>query len=231
MKPNRSRNGLGSRPARVVAPTRVNGATSSGIAVAPGPLPTIDVDPEVLHGDVEQLFGRAGHAVDLVEEEDLALVERGQQRGQVAGPLDGRAAGDAQRDAELGGDDHRHRGLAEAGRPGEQDVVRRPAAAHRPLEDELELLAHPVLADELVERLGPQRVLDLPLVDRGERGHRVVLALERGQVDVGRQVVGVVGHVRLRVRRAARSRAVTSARVGRPRVPTASTAVSASRGE
>src|SRR5699024_1123320 len=28
-------------PARVVAPTRVNGATSNGIAVAPGPLPTI----------------------------------------------------------------------------------------------------------------------------------------------------------------------------------------------
>ena len=40
MKPNRSRSGAGSSPARVVAPTRVNGAMSSGIAVAPGPLPT-----------------------------------------------------------------------------------------------------------------------------------------------------------------------------------------------
>ncbi len=39
MKPNRSRSGAGSRPARVVAPTRVNGAMSSGIEVAPGPLP------------------------------------------------------------------------------------------------------------------------------------------------------------------------------------------------
>src|SRR4051812_12021677 len=38
--PNRSRNGPVSNPARVVAPTSVNGATSSGIAVAPGPLPT-----------------------------------------------------------------------------------------------------------------------------------------------------------------------------------------------
>ena len=40
MKPNRSRSGAGSSPARVVAPTRVNGAISSGIAVAPGPFPT-----------------------------------------------------------------------------------------------------------------------------------------------------------------------------------------------
>lgn len=31
----------GSRPARVVAPTRVKGGSSSGMAVAPGPLPTM----------------------------------------------------------------------------------------------------------------------------------------------------------------------------------------------
>ena len=39
MKPNLSRSGAGSSPARVVAPTSVNGAISSGIAVAPGPFP------------------------------------------------------------------------------------------------------------------------------------------------------------------------------------------------
>ena len=39
MKPNLSRNGLGSRPDRVVAPTRVNGGMSRGMAVAPGPFP------------------------------------------------------------------------------------------------------------------------------------------------------------------------------------------------
>ena len=106
------------------------------------------------------------------------------------------------------------------------------AAAHRALEHQRELLADPVLADELVERLGPQRVLDLALVDGGERRDRVVVALERREVDVGRQVVGVVGHVRLRVRSAARSRAVVS--VVSPvsaSAATASTAVSASRAE
>ncbi len=40
VNPKRSRSGPGSRPARVVAPTSVNGGISSGMAVAPGPLPT-----------------------------------------------------------------------------------------------------------------------------------------------------------------------------------------------
>jgi hypothetical protein len=41
VNPNRSRSGPVSAPDRVVAPTNVNGATSSGIDVAPGPLPTM----------------------------------------------------------------------------------------------------------------------------------------------------------------------------------------------
>ena len=40
VNPNRSRNGPVNAPDLVVAPTRVNGATSNGIDVAPGPLPT-----------------------------------------------------------------------------------------------------------------------------------------------------------------------------------------------
>ena len=53
--------------------------------------------------------------------------------------------------AELGADDHREAGLAQAGRPGEQHVVRRVAAAPARPEHEVELLAHPRLADELGE--------------------------------------------------------------------------------
>ena len=44
------------------------------------PLADDDVDPEVLHREVEHLLGRARHAVDLVEEEDLALGERREHR-------------------------------------------------------------------------------------------------------------------------------------------------------
>ena len=65
--------------------------------------------------------------------------------------LDRRAARDPQRRAQLGGDDHRQGGLAEAGRAGQQHVVGRPAAPPGRLEHQAELLAHPVLADELVQ--------------------------------------------------------------------------------
>ena len=88
----RSRSGRASGrsadPARVVAPTRVNGATSSGIAVAPGPLPTITSTRKSSIAHVEHLLGRPGDPVDLVDEQHVALGEAGQHRGQVARALD-----------------------------------------------------------------------------------------------------------------------------------------------
>ena len=55
-------------------------------------------------------------------------------------------------DVELAADDLRERGLAEPGRPGEQHVVERLAAAARRVERDPELLLDPLLADELGER-------------------------------------------------------------------------------
>ena len=80
-------------------------------------------------------------------------LEAGQDRGEVAGVLDRRAAGDPQRGAHLGGDDHRQGGLAQAGR--RRRAARGPAVAPRArarLEHQVELLADPLLADELVQR-------------------------------------------------------------------------------
>ena len=111
-----------------------------------------DVDAEVLHRHVEHLFGGPGHAVDLVEEQDLALGQAGQDGREVAGVLDRRAAGDAQRLLHLGRDDHRQRRLAEAGWAAEQYVVGSALAPSGRLEHQTELGAHPVLPDELVER-------------------------------------------------------------------------------
>ena len=62
----------------------------------------------------------------------------------IAGPLVIRIGVPSSR-----GDDHREAGLAQAGRAGQQHVVRRPAAPQRALEDELQLLAHLRLPDEL----------------------------------------------------------------------------------
>ena len=57
----------------------------------PGPLADDDVDAEVLHRDVQQLLGRAGEPVDLVEEEHLALLQGGQHGREVTRVLDGRS--------------------------------------------------------------------------------------------------------------------------------------------
>ena len=139
-----------------------------------GALADHDVDPEVLHREVQHLLGRAGEAVDLVDEDDLALLQRGQHGREVARPLDRGAAGDAQRGAELGRDDHRDRRLAEPGRPRQQHVVRRAAASQGAAQQQGELLADPLLADEVVEPLGPQRALDHPLVAVGQRRDNAV---------------------------------------------------------
>ena len=50
-----------------------------------------DVELEVLHGRIEDLLHRAVQPVDLVDEEDVALLEVGEQGGQVArtGPAPG----------------------------------------------------------------------------------------------------------------------------------------------
>ncbi len=90
-----------------------------------GPLADDDVDPEVLHRHVEHLLGRSRHAVDLVDEEDVALVEPGEDGGQVTGMRDRRTAGQPEGRGHLGGDDHRQRRLAQAGRAAEQHVVGR----------------------------------------------------------------------------------------------------------
>ena len=139
-----------------------------------------DVDAEVLHRQVQHLFGRPRHPVDLVDEEHLARHERRQHRRQVAGVLDGRTARHAQRTAALVRDDHRERGLAESGRTGEQDVVGRAVLHRRRLQQQLELPAHLRLTDELGERARAQRALE------GELG----LGLGFRAVEV----VAIVGH-------------------------------------
>ena len=75
------------------------------------------VEREVLHGGVEHLFDAARQAVDLVDEEHIVLFQRGEDAGEVAHAMDGRARGEAQADAHLGGDDPGEGGFASPGGP------------------------------------------------------------------------------------------------------------------
>ena len=167
MKPNRSRSGPGSSPARVVAPDQGEARDLDRDGRRPGTLADHDVDPEVLHRQVEHLLGGPGHPVDLVEEEHLALDQTGQDGRQVAGVLDRRTARDPQRGRHLRRDDHRQGGLAESRRPGQQDVVGHPAAVPGGLEHQSELVAHPRLALELGQAGRSQRRLGGPLLRVG----------------------------------------------------------------
>ena len=61
--------------------------------------------------------------MDLVDEEHVAVLQIGENGGQVAGPLQHRPRGGLDVDLHLVGDDVRQGGLAEAGRPAEENVV------------------------------------------------------------------------------------------------------------
>src|SRR5439155_19257674 len=104
-----------------------------------------------------------------VDEENVALAQRGQDRGHVSLAFQRRARGRAQGDAELLTDDVREARLAEAGRPDQQQVVERLAARARGLERDRELLLDPLLADELVEPTRPKRALELVVVGLDRR--------------------------------------------------------------
>ena len=141
----------------MVAPTRVNRGRSSRIDRADGPLADHDVELEVLHRRVQDLFDGPGEAMDLVDEEDVAVVEVGEDGGEVTGALQRRAAGDPEPDLHLGGHDPGEARLAQAGRAGEEQVVDGLAAPGA--EQDVEMLLQPRLTDELVEPAGPQRRL------------------------------------------------------------------------
>ena len=95
--------------------------------------------------------------MDLVDEEHVALFEIGEECCEIAGLGDDRARGGAKADAELPGHDLRQRGLAEAGGTDEQHVIQRLAALARRLDEDREVLARLLLADEVGQRLRAQR--------------------------------------------------------------------------
>ena len=101
--------------------------------------------------------------MDLVDEEHVARLERGEDRGDVALPLERRACDLADADAELVAHDLGERGLTEPRRPGEQDVVERLPTCLRRFEGNRELFLDPLLPDEVGQVARAQRPLELLL--------------------------------------------------------------------
>ena len=88
-----------------------------------------DVELVVLHRRIQHLLDHRREAMDLVDEQHIARLQIGEDRREIAGPLEHRARGLAQVDAELGGDDVRQRRLAEARRAEDQARDRAPRRA------------------------------------------------------------------------------------------------------
>ncbi len=101
--------------------------------------------------------------MDLVDEQDVLGLQVGQQRRQITGAFDGRPGGHAQVDAHLVRQDVRQGRLSQPGRPVEQDVVERLAASMGGLDQDLQVLLDPILADELPQAAGAQGDLVLVL--------------------------------------------------------------------
>ena len=116
-----------------------------------------EVELVILHGRIEDFLDRRVEAVDLVDEEHVALFEIGELRRQIARLGDDRAGGRAEIDPELAGDDLRQRRLAETRRPDEEHMVEGVAPGLRRIDEDLEIGPRGLLAREIVERQRPER--------------------------------------------------------------------------
>jgi len=92
--------------------------------------------------------------MDLVDEQDVAALQVGEQPGDVDLALERRPGGRVDVHAELDGDDAGERRLAQTGRSGEQHMVERVAAVPGRGDEDLELLLGGALADEVGEASG-----------------------------------------------------------------------------
>ena len=118
----------GQQPARVVAPTSVNGGRSSLMERAAGPSPIMMSSWKSSMAGIEDLLDDRAEAVDLVDEQHVVRLQVGQQRRQIAGRSSTGPELWRRFDAQLVGDDVGQRGLAQPRRAEDQTVVQGLAA-------------------------------------------------------------------------------------------------------
>ena len=146
-----------------------------------------DVELEVLHRRIEDFFDHPREAMDLVDEEHVALFEVGNDRGKIAGALDRGARGGAHIDLEFARDDVRQRGLAESRRSREQHVIEDFAAFSCCLDRHPEDLFEAFLANEFRKAMGAQRQVERHLLEADlRRGQPLRRRLGRDYLAVAR---------------------------------------------
>jgi hypothetical protein len=94
-------------------------------------------------------------AVNFIDEQYVLLVKVGQDGGQVSGTFYGGTGCYPDAAAHLGGDDVGQRGLAQAGRAIEQDVVQGFAPSLGGGNGNVQVVLDGILPDEVAKRPGP----------------------------------------------------------------------------
>jgi hypothetical protein len=121
--------------------------------------------------------------VDLVDEEDRSRLERCEEGGDIGLALKRRARRLDQGRLHLGGDDVGERGLAEARRPGQEDMVERLPALAGGLDEDRQLIGDLGLVDELREARRTEAAVEVVVPGDRRTG---VLDADLGIVDPGR---------------------------------------------
>ncbi|MNE53191.1 hypothetical protein D3C80_1479020 [compost metagenome] len=111
--------------------------------------------------------------MDLVDEQDVARLQIGQDRRQIPRLGQDRPRGGAKAHAQFPRHDLRQRRLAQPRRSEQQDVIQRLRAPARRVDEDLQIALGRRLTDELAQRLRPQGAIVL-LARLGVASHQTV---------------------------------------------------------
>ena len=121
------------------------------------PLANDQIKRAVLHRRIEHLFHLRIEPVDLVDEQDIALFQIGQQRGQITRLGDHRAAGGPEPNPQFARNNLRQRSLPQPRRAKEQDRVHRLPARFGAFDEDAKVVLGRRLPHEFGERLRTKR--------------------------------------------------------------------------
>lgn len=130
-----------------------------------------DIDPVIFHRGIEVFLDGWMQAVDFIDEKHVALLDVGENAGEVSGFFDLWAGSRVKLCAGGVGDEVGEGGFSEAGRAGEQNVIQHVAALAGGLKHEQQAFLDLFLADEFRELAGAQRDIK---GCRGSGGGRLV---------------------------------------------------------
>ena len=125
-------------------------------ALGAGALADHDIQRVILQCGVQHFFYLAGKAMDLINEQDITLLQIGQQSGKIAGLFDGRAGGNADLHAHLLRHNAGQRCLAKARRAVQQNMVHRFPALLGGTQVNAQIVFGLFLTDIIIQRFGAQ---------------------------------------------------------------------------